>query len=160
MSTFQELAKRHADAKFKKTALLHLIDYLDENFRASAGKDPKFTLTTDDKLPVPQEIFENITNDILLKIAQALENEINQIQSVTLAGKAEEKQQKPTEKTQEEKGNGRGRRRKQPDPATGTPAQVGQAGPATQPSPTIAPAPGGSTEDRGRSQSQGPGGQG
>jgi len=85
MTTFFDLQNQIADAKFKKSVLLHLIEYLDANFRSVAGAAAAKILLTDDKLPVPPQTFEAITTDVLLAEAQAIEEDINRIMNASLA---------------------------------------------------------------------------
>lgn len=73
MSTFQELQAQLTTAKFKRTVIQHLIEYIDSNFRPIAGGESKNKLMTDDKIPVPPSIFESVISEVLLQVDGELE---------------------------------------------------------------------------------------
>lgn len=84
MSTFFELQTQIADAKFRKTVLLHLVEYLDANFRSVGGSVPKNVLLTDEKSQIPPHIFESTVADLLLAEASLLDEEIMSINNASL----------------------------------------------------------------------------
>jgi hypothetical protein len=84
MPTFIELQQQVTLAKNKKVVLQQLIDYLDENFRSVADQPPKLTLLNDDKLPVPQDVFEAVIDDVLLDEAGKLDEEIRNVYGVVV----------------------------------------------------------------------------
>lgn len=84
MATFAELQQKIASAKFKKTVLSHLIEYVDERFRASGGEEPKSCLLTDERVAVPQDVFESVVTGLLLKTSKDLDEEISAILGTTL----------------------------------------------------------------------------
>lgn len=79
MPTFNELQEHLAQARFRKAILLNLIEYIDENFCPSGGQQPQKTLLTDERLPVPVEIFEAIAADTLTAEVEQLDHAITQI---------------------------------------------------------------------------------
>lgn len=81
MSTFAEITKEFEGAKNKKAVLIHLVEYIDANFRANAGADPKLTLKKDDNTPVPQDAFEAVITEILTAELEQIEARLTQIQS-------------------------------------------------------------------------------
>lgn len=85
MSTFFELQNEIADAKFRKTVLLHLVEHLDANFRSVGGAPPKNVLLTDEKVQVPGHIFEAIVSDLLLAEAQGLDDVILSINNTFMS---------------------------------------------------------------------------
>lgn len=64
MATFEELFKEMTRSKYRQTVFRYLIDHIDSNFRPVAGEKPKSVLLTEDKLPVPHEIFEEIATEL------------------------------------------------------------------------------------------------
>lgn len=78
MATFEELQKKIAAAKFKKTVITHLVEYIDENFGSPADGTPKSCLLTDEKIAVPKDTFESLVTD-LLKSGKDLDDEITLI---------------------------------------------------------------------------------
>jgi len=79
MSTFQELQAAITTAKFKRTVIQHLIEYIDSNFRPIAGGDPKNKLMTDEKVPVPPAIFESVVSEVLVHVDGELEARMTEI---------------------------------------------------------------------------------
>ena len=73
MPTFDELYKQMTHAKYRQTVLRHLVEYIDENFRPTAGQPAKKILLTDEKLSVPAEIFEEIAQELNQEDEQARE---------------------------------------------------------------------------------------
>lgn len=97
MSTFNELSKRLSDAKFRKAVLVALIEHIDENFCPVGDSGPKSLLLTDEKLPVPVEMFESVVSDILSAEVEALDAEIAQINTTQLApAKKKDAEPKPS----------------------------------------------------------------
>lgn len=84
MPTFNELQQRLTTAKFRKAVLLHVIEYLDANFLPVGGQSPAQVLQTDDKLPVPVEIFEALNTDTFSAEVLQLETEIASIMGAQL----------------------------------------------------------------------------
>jgi hypothetical protein len=84
MTTFLDLSTQISDARFRKAVLLHLVEYLDTNFRAVAGMPPVKVLLTDDKVTVPPQVFEAIVAEVLLAEAQFIEEDISRISSASL----------------------------------------------------------------------------
>lgn len=105
MSTFQELQNQLTDAKFKRTVIQHLIEYIDANFRPIAGGDPKVKLLTDDKIPVPPSVFESVVSEVLVNVDGQLEVKMTEIlgSSIQEAQKAEEKKTKKSTPKEEVK---------------------------------------------------------
>src|SRR5512137_2298718 len=89
MSTFQELQASLTNAKFKRTVVQHLIEYIDSNFRPIAGGEPKNKLMTDEKVSVPPAIFEAIVSEVLLQVDGELESRVTEILNSSIAGTAE-----------------------------------------------------------------------
>lgn len=85
MPTFIELQTQLSTAKYRKAILLHLIEHIDENFRPVAGGEPKLKLLTDDKIPVPLEMFEAVAAATLSAEVDELDHEIAQIMGAVLA---------------------------------------------------------------------------
>jgi len=79
MSTFQELQAELATANFKRTVIQHLITYIDLNFRPIAGSEPKSRLLTDEKVPVPPSIFEDVVSEVLVQVDTELVESITAI---------------------------------------------------------------------------------
>lgn len=84
MPTFAELSKRMTDSTNQKTVLHYLVEHIDENFRPLAGTDALKILKTDAQLPVPQEAFEAVVTDILLKNIKDLDKILEEISGSTL----------------------------------------------------------------------------
>lgn len=80
MATFQEMQVRLQELKNKKTILVHLTEYLDSNFRASAGDKAKNVLLTEERVAIPEEAFEQVVGDIM----KSMENLTDEIEK-TLA---------------------------------------------------------------------------
>jgi hypothetical protein len=86
MPTFNDLAQRLSNAKFRKTVLTKLIEYIDENFVPPGdGKEAKNALLTDDQVRVPVELFESVVADTLTPELEQLDAEITQIMAAELA---------------------------------------------------------------------------
>lgn len=81
MSTFAEIQAEFESAKNKKTILIHMVEYLDANFRPNAGADPKLTLKKDDNTPVPPASFEAVVSEILTAELEQIEARLTQIQN-------------------------------------------------------------------------------
>jgi hypothetical protein len=80
-TTFSELQQRLSDAKNRKAILLKLVEYVDENFLPNGGGEPKMLLLTDDKIPVPTEMFEAVVADTLTAEIQ----QVDQLMTTILA---------------------------------------------------------------------------
>lgn len=83
MSTFKELQQRLMTAKFKSAVYQHLVDYLEAEFRPLSGADAKKVLMTDDKVRVPDEIFEQIVGEVCGGL-ENVKREVEQILSVPM----------------------------------------------------------------------------
>lgn len=83
MPTFQELQDRFTRASFKKAVLKHLVEYLDENFRTSAGNQPKKKLLSDQNIPVPEAVFEEISRELTQR-ESSLDEEIGSIMAAPM----------------------------------------------------------------------------
>ena len=86
MSTFQELQSQMTTAKFKRTVIQHLIEYIDTNFRPVAGGDPKNKLMTDEKVPIPPAIFESVVSEVLVQVDGELEAKMTEILGSSIQG--------------------------------------------------------------------------
>ena len=84
MMTFQQLQDQHKKATFKKAVLKHLVDYLDENFRSQAGQESKKKLLDEQNMPVPEDIFEEISVELSHR-EESLETEIENIMMSSMA---------------------------------------------------------------------------
>ena len=79
MATFDEMQKRLLVAKNTKTVVEYLVEHIDSNFKGVGGEKPKSFMLNEDKLPIPQETFESVVSDFLLKKASELHEEITHI---------------------------------------------------------------------------------
>ncbi len=84
MATFQEVQARLQLAKNRRTILVHLMDYLDTNFRQSAGEKAKKILLNDDKVPIPEQDIEFVLSGLLMSNTLELEQEVDNILSLML----------------------------------------------------------------------------
>jgi hypothetical protein len=84
MATLQDVQEKLQEWKNEKTVLLHLIEYLDAHFRSSGGEKAKNVLLGDNKLPIPEEAFEEVITEILMKSASALELDITRVMTMPL----------------------------------------------------------------------------
>lgn len=85
MATFQEMQIRLKELMNKKTILVHLIEYLDSNFRASSGEKAKNVLLTEDRVAIPEEDFEKVVGD-LMKSMEVLSEEIDRALAAPVNG--------------------------------------------------------------------------
>jgi len=85
MSTFQELQAAMTTAKFKRSVVQHLIEYIDTNFRPIAGEEAKNKLMTDEKLPVPPAIFEAVVSEVLVRVDGELEAQMAEIMGSSIS---------------------------------------------------------------------------
>lgn len=102
MSTFQELQSQLTKAKFKRTVIQHLIEHIDSNFRPIAGGDPKNKLLTDEKVPVPANIFEEVVSEVLLQVDGELETQMHSILSSSIQAPEATKKSNKKSTTKEE----------------------------------------------------------
>jgi hypothetical protein len=100
MASFNELSTRLQQARYRKTILSHLIEHIDEVFMAHGGDSPKNFLLTDEKLSVPQDMFESVSTDILAAEIQQLDQEINNVLETELVAPTDETK-KSTKKAKE-----------------------------------------------------------
>lgn len=100
MSTFKELQDAMTSAKFKRTVIQHLIEYVDSNFRPIAGGDPKNKLMTDEKIPVPPAVFEAVVSELLVKADGELEARMTEILASSIQG-TEVVEEKKTKKVKQ-----------------------------------------------------------
>lgn len=89
MTTFHELQTQLTAAKFKRTVIQHLIEYIDSNFRPIAGGEPKSKLMTDEKVPVPPATFEAVVSEVLLQVDGNLEAQVTEILGSSIQSPAE-----------------------------------------------------------------------
>ena len=94
MPTFHELSQRLGQARHRKAILLQLIEYIDEQFCPKGGQAPRKTLLTEEKLPVPVEMFEAVSSDTLTAEVEQLDQEISQILATQVGGKKTKKEEK------------------------------------------------------------------
>lgn len=102
MSTFQELQGQLTKAKFKRTVIQHLIEYIDSNFRPIAGGDAKNKLLTDEKVPVPANIFEEVVSEVLVQVDGNLEAQMHSILSSSIQVQEAPKKSNKKSTTKEE----------------------------------------------------------
>jgi len=95
MSTFLELQSAMTTAKFKRTVIQHLIEYIDSNFRPIAGGDPKSKLLTDEKVSVPPAIFESVVSEVLVRVDGELEAMMTEILGSSIQGTPVVEEKKP-----------------------------------------------------------------
>lgn len=79
MPSFAELQQSLNDAKRRQFIAEHLIEYIDENFRAADSEEPKNMLLDDNKIPVPEVALESFVNEVLLPIATECKEEAARI---------------------------------------------------------------------------------
>ena len=84
MPTFQELSQTYSQASFKKAALIHLIEYIDETLRPVAGADPKNFVKTDDGRVIPPEAFEAVITEVLLVAVTQQDGVLNDLMQSNL----------------------------------------------------------------------------
>lgn len=84
MSTFKELQDRLQSVRFKSTIYQHLIDHLETEFRPISGGSAKKVLMTEDKIKVPDDLFEQVIGDLYIDL-QDVDAEANQIMSQPVA---------------------------------------------------------------------------
>lgn len=84
MSTFKELQQRVTAAKCKAQIYQHLIDHIEANFRPVAGANAKKVLLTDEKVPVPDEYFEQVVKELFTGL-EFVTKEVDQILSMPIA---------------------------------------------------------------------------
>lgn len=85
MATLMEVQKMVQSWKNKKVILLHLIEYIDSNFRSSGGEKPKNVLQDENKIAISEDAFEEVVTDLLMRNAAALEASIDRMQTMPLA---------------------------------------------------------------------------
>lgn len=78
MNTFKELQDRLNLSKTKSTILEHLVAYLEDQFRPTPGGTVKKVLVTEEKIPVPDSAYEDVTIDLLRGI-QMMRDEMQSI---------------------------------------------------------------------------------
>lgn len=83
MPTFQQLQDQYKKAKFKRAIVKHLVEYLDENFRSSGAGPSKKKLLDEDNVPVPEDVFEEISVELTAR-EESLDLELTGILSSSM----------------------------------------------------------------------------
>ena len=91
MATFNELSQRLVDAKNRKAVLQMLVEHIDDDFLPTGPAKAAKVLLNDERIPVPQAMFEAVIADTLAAEIQQLDQEIANISGSELAKKAEKK---------------------------------------------------------------------
>lgn len=82
--TFKELTSKTTELKQKKEVLQYLVEHLDESFFSVSGARPLKTMLSNDKLPIPETIFESIITDILVVNIASLTTELSAVDALVL----------------------------------------------------------------------------
>lgn len=94
MSTFQELQGKLSTAKYRKAILEYVVNHLDGEFRPSAAGPAKKKILTEERVEVPQGVFEAEVA-FLMEDIEELNKEIALIMASTLAPKPPEGEKTP-----------------------------------------------------------------
>ena len=71
MPTFSDLQKNLLEARGRRAVLMHLADLLESEFLPpNPQAQPKRMLLMDDKMPVPQDIFDSVVEELLKEAAE------------------------------------------------------------------------------------------
>jgi len=103
MATFNDLNKRLVDARNRRAVLQMLVEHIDNNFLPTGPAKAERVLLNDERVPVPEAMFEAVVADTLAAEIQQLEQEIARIVSSELAQKSEKKPETEPEKPAEKK---------------------------------------------------------
>ena len=95
MATFKELQEQVRTLEFQKLVFDHLADHLENSFRSKAMEKPSKVLLNEEKVPVPDSIFESIIS-MMTQQAGYLANQVIVIQNSPVAV-AEPQAQGPVE---------------------------------------------------------------
>jgi hypothetical protein len=99
MATFTELHERLVAARNRKAVLQMLVEHIDNNFIPSGPAKAERVLLNDDRLAVPQEMFEAVIADTLDAEIEQLNQEITRITNTELAQKTATPKAEPEKKT-------------------------------------------------------------
>ncbi len=80
MNTFRELQQKFTTASFRAAIYTQLINHIESEFRSVAGNQPKKVLMTDEKIKVPDDMFEQVVKELHIEF-EAVNKEIEQIMS-------------------------------------------------------------------------------
>lgn len=83
MSTFKELQEKLTASTSKAVIYQHLVDYLETQFRPSAGAAPKKVLMTPDKVPVADVYLEQVVKELFTGL-EAVNKESEQIMTMPI----------------------------------------------------------------------------
>lgn len=106
MSTFVELQERLVAARYKRAILMHLINYMDAEFRPIAGFGVKKVILTDEQDKVPPEAFESVVGSAIDQV-KVLDEEIASILGSALKTDEVVSTEKVEKKTEKGKGKGK-----------------------------------------------------
>lgn len=81
MPSFLDLQQTVTRSKVRRAILLHLVEYIDQNFRPVPGGDPRHALLTDDKQKVPYQDFEECIEEVIMPKIRDLDTELSHILS-------------------------------------------------------------------------------
>lgn len=90
MPTFSELQEIVVKNRRQKAILLYLVEHVDTNFRPVMGGDPLKALLSDDKQKIPYEDFEACVTSVLLPKIEALDAEMQQLETMDFEAKPPE----------------------------------------------------------------------
>src|SRR3954464_11774523 len=84
MSTFHELQQKLTKLKYRKAIVDYMIQHFDEEFRPSSSGPAKKRILTEDKIPVPDDVFEEEAS-FLTEDLKGIDEEIEAILVSTIA---------------------------------------------------------------------------
>lgn len=84
MPTFVELSQQLAVLNERKAILLHLLEYIDDNFLPNAGSEPKKKLLGANNLAVPVSTFEDLAANMLTAEVEQIDQQIAVIEGTPL----------------------------------------------------------------------------
>ena len=85
MPTFAELQQRQQSLAAKIQVLEYLVEHIDSNFRPVAGGEPTNRLLNENNVAVPQNIFEDVVTNTLLRTASTYRTELESILHANMA---------------------------------------------------------------------------
>lgn len=99
MATFAELQQQQQLLSQKLLVLTHLVEHIDENFRGSAGCEPKQKLLDPNNVPLPPAVFESVVSEVLLATANQYKAMLENILKTEVAPQAPVVLSTPTKKS-------------------------------------------------------------
>jgi len=99
MATFTELHARLVDARNRKAVLQMLVEHIDDNFLPTGPAKAERVLLNDERIPVPQAMFEAVIADTLDAEIKQLDQEIVRVTNTELAQKGAAPKAEPEKKT-------------------------------------------------------------